>query len=84
MPISASVNMADITDDLVNEPPTDINPYESLELSTSATSNEVKTAYKKLALRHHPGIQTFLDSKAQDLSSPNRQSSPIRARLCAY
>ncbi|KAL2046820.1 hypothetical protein N7G274_000838 [Stereocaulon virgatum] len=41
-------------EDLSKGPPTDINPYEVLELETAATSAEVKTAYKKLALRHHP------------------------------
>ncbi|KAL8788104.1 MAG: hypothetical protein Q9213_001862 [Squamulea squamosa] len=36
-------------------PPKDINPYTTLNLSPSATGAEVRTAYKKLALKHHPG-----------------------------
>ncbi|KAL6717419.1 hypothetical protein ACLMJK_005334 [Lecanora helva] len=41
-------------EDLSKEPPKDINPYEVLQLETTASSQEVKSAYKKLALRHHP------------------------------
>ena len=43
-------------EDLALEPPTDINPYEVLQLETTASPGEVKSAYKKLALRHHPGM----------------------------
>lgn len=41
--------------ELSGTPPTDIDPYQVLELATTATLGEVKSAYKKLALRHHPG-----------------------------
>ena len=41
--------------DLINEePPTSIDPYITLNLPTSATSEEIRSAYKKLALRLHP------------------------------
>ena len=40
----------------LSEPPTDINPYEVLEIETNAKSNDIKTAYRKLALRYHPGM----------------------------
>jgi preprotein translocase subunit Sec63 len=43
-------------EDLSENPPTEINPYEVLEIETTATPSNVKSAYKKLALRHHPGI----------------------------
>ena len=43
-------------EDLSAEPPTDINPYEVLQLEPTASPNDVKTAYKKLALTHHPGL----------------------------
>ena len=43
-------------DGLAAEPPTDINPYEALGLEVSASTEDVKKAYKKLALKHHPGI----------------------------
>ncbi|KIW99763.1 uncharacterized protein Z518_10691 [Rhinocladiella mackenziei CBS 650.93] len=37
----------------VADPPT-INPYAVLQVSQSATADEVKSAYRKLALKHHP------------------------------
>ena len=39
-----------------DEPPQTINPYEVLGLDKSATADEVKSAYRKAALQHHPGI----------------------------
>ncbi|MCJ1428578.1 hypothetical protein MMC29_006488 [Sticta canariensis] len=35
-------------------PPTDIDPYQVLGIEVTATAGEVKSAYKKLALRNHP------------------------------
>lgn len=44
----------DNSDDLqAGEPPT-IDPYEVLELERTATENQVKSAYRKLALKNHP------------------------------
>jgi len=45
------LNMVDVS----KEPPTNINPYEVLQLEITASSSDVKSAYKKLALKHHPG-----------------------------
>lgn len=42
-------------EDLSDEPPSSINPYETLGLDKSATADQVKTAYRKAALKHHPG-----------------------------
>ena len=32
-----------------------INPYEVLGIEKTATANEVKSAYRKAALKNHPG-----------------------------
>ena len=45
---------------LTENPPTLINPYEVLEIETTATAGDIKSAYKKLALRHHPGASQGL------------------------
>ena len=44
---------SDEEDLTLNEPPT-IDPYHVLHLSKTATPDEVKSAYRKLALKHHP------------------------------
>ncbi|KAL9586831.1 MAG: hypothetical protein Q9212_000649 [Teloschistes hypoglaucus] len=41
-------------DDISEEPPTDIDPYSTLGLDPTASATEIKTAYRKLALKHHP------------------------------
>ena len=51
-----AIQPIDLAMDKISEPPTDINPYDVLELQTNATSNDIKTAYRKLALRYHPGM----------------------------
>lgn len=42
-------------EDLTEEGPPIINPYEVLELERGADERQIKTAYRKAALRHHPG-----------------------------
>ena len=37
------------------EPPV-IDPYEVLEVDRNATAEQVKSAYRKAALRNHPGM----------------------------
>ncbi|KAI9716682.1 MAG: hypothetical protein M1812_005220 [Candelaria pacifica] len=41
-------------EDLTTSPPTSINPYETLNLSKTATASQIKSAYRKAALKHHP------------------------------
>ncbi|KJX97209.1 DnaJ-domain-containing protein [Zymoseptoria brevis] len=36
------------------EAPTTINPYEILSIDTTATDDEIKKAYRRAALKHHP------------------------------
>ncbi|KAK2746803.1 hypothetical protein FQN57_002845 [Myotisia sp. PD_48] len=38
----------------LEDPPSTINPYEVLEVDEKATSDQIKSAYRKAALRHHP------------------------------
>ncbi|KAK6538057.1 hypothetical protein TWF694_010947 [Orbilia ellipsospora] len=43
------------TEDItIDAPPTDINPYEVLSVSKEATDSEIRSAYRKLALKTHP------------------------------
>jgi DnaJ homolog subfamily C member 9 len=49
--------MAPREEDLVDEDPPSINPYEVLGLEKTASADEVKSAYRKAALKHHPGMK---------------------------
>ncbi|KAF2092673.1 DnaJ protein, subfamily C, member 9 [Rhizodiscina lignyota] len=46
--------MAPKSEELADAAPTSINPYEVLGLAKDASADEVKTAYRKAALKHHP------------------------------
>ena len=48
--------MAPREEDLIDDEPPSINPYEVLGIEKTATSDEVKLAYRKAALKHHPGM----------------------------
>jgi DnaJ homolog subfamily C member 9 len=43
------------SDDLLDGEPPVIEPYEVLGLERTASGDEVKAAYRKQALRNHPG-----------------------------
>ena len=42
------------SEDIMDEPPS-INPYEVLGVEKDAKADEIKSAYRKQALKHHPG-----------------------------
>jgi DnaJ homolog subfamily C member 9 len=44
---------SDPTEDL-SSPPTEINPYEILSVPQTASSSDIRIAYRKLALQWHP------------------------------
>ncbi|KAF7552813.1 hypothetical protein G7046_g7291 [Stylonectria norvegica] len=46
--------MSDYEDVADSEPPT-IDPYDVLDLEKTATADQIKSAYRKAALKHHPG-----------------------------
>lgn len=50
--------MSDFDDVVDSEPPT-IDPYETLGLERTATPDQIKSAYRKAALKNHPGQHTF-------------------------
>ena len=41
-------------EETLEDPPTSIEPYKILALEKSATADQIKSAYRKAALRHHP------------------------------
>lgn len=69
----------DETEDLVDEedeeqviddPPTSINPYRVLEVEKEATNDQIKTAYRKAALKHHPGRFSLSDTHSTRTNRP--------------
>lgn len=43
--------------DLADDSPPVIDPYEVLGLDPQATADQVKSSYRKQALKHHPGTE---------------------------
>lgn len=67
----------------IEDPPGAINPYEVLEVEEKATADAIKSAYRKKALRHHPGmLQPYPTTipKTKNLTT-NRQSTPRSKRI---
>lgn len=55
-----------------NGPPV-IDPYEVLGLEHEATADDVKKAYRKMALKHHPGRRLCEFSQSSTNVSQTRQ-----------
>jgi len=53
-------------DEVADDEPPQIDPYEVLGLGREATADQVKSAYRKAALRTHPGKQDRAFWHAQD------------------
>jgi DnaJ-class molecular chaperone len=49
--------MAPREENLLDEDLPSINPYQVLGLEKTASGAEVKSAYRKAALKHHPGTK---------------------------
>jgi DnaJ family protein C protein 9 len=43
-------------EELMDDEPPAIEPYSVLGISKSATADEIKSAYRKAALKYHPGM----------------------------
>jgi len=54
IPRTRPSNMSDYEDVVDSEPPA-IEPYEVLGLERDATADQIKSAYRKAALKNHPG-----------------------------
>ncbi len=61
--------MAPREEDLMDDYPPSINPYEVLGLEKTASAEEVKSAYRKAALKHHPGTSYPTTASATRRSS---------------
>ena len=66
--MSSPESPEDITD---AEPPT-IDPYEVLNLDRDATPEQVKSAYRKAALKNHPGTNPSPSISPTPHSSPQK------------
>jgi DnaJ domain len=76
-------NMAPREEDLLDEEPPSINPYEVLGVEKTASADEVKSAYRKAALKHHPGMKVTLSQlQLSDLKSSVFHFLTLSLRSC--
>jgi preprotein translocase subunit Sec63 len=75
--------MAPREEDLLDEEPPSINPYEVLGVEKTASADEVKSAYRKAALKHHPGMKVTLSQlQLSDLKSSVFHFLTLSLRSC--
>jgi len=74
--------MAPSSEDLFDEAPPSIDPYEILDCEKTATEDEIKKAYRKAALKNHPGKSTRcqLNSEFKFTDASQLQTRSMRAK----
>lgn len=73
----------DIEDLIDEEPPKSIDPYDVLGVAKDATPDQIKSAYRKAALKHHPDKsddKTAAHAKFQEIAFANAILSDPRRR----
>jgi preprotein translocase subunit Sec63 len=63
-------------DDLELDDPPSVEPYEVLAVEKTATQDQIKTAYRKAALKWHPGKLDPLLPLSPSTNSTKTRSNP--------
>ena len=69
---SASPSSSGDEDITLSDPPSTINPYDVLSLEKTATADQIKSAYRRSALKHHPD-----KASAEDKETANKKFQEI-------
>jgi hypothetical protein len=70
--------------DLEDEEPPSIEPYAILGINKSATADEVKSAYRKAALKHHPGMRFTFHSTSGNQTNPQISQNIVTRMTTTY
>lgn len=60
---STSAESSPPLEETLGDPPSSIDPYKALAIDKSATQNQIKSAYRKAALKHHPDKASPVDKE---------------------